>query len=284
MSAVRTAAKRGVSAARRASNPGHRLPRRAYAHCFIEQDGVHSRLHLHHFYSLFLPDIDEPVTVHVRVHDATGTVLGELSRTLTPFSSLTLPMAEVLAEIGAISELGTVAVDVEPGDRQAQRLVEVGPPEATAQSPFWMGFHDDRGSIAYVHSIDQYYGAVFGVGPLARLAYRSRWHRGGAWTSKRLVDAQGLLRADAYLVNHSPEDGRTTVRWIADPDGPVVAERIVTIAAHGVARVTVDAADLSRVKEPIDRIRLEVDDLLTGNGKPYVMLRYGDGPFSLHHG
>ena len=34
----------------------------------------------------------------------------------------------------------------------------------------------------------------------------------------------------------------------------------------------------------VPALRLEVDNLFTGNGKPYVLARYGSGPFSLHHG
>jgi hypothetical protein len=30
--------------------------------------------------------------------------------------------------------------------------------------------------------------------------------------------------------------------------------------------------------------RIGMDPLLTGNGKPYVLMRYGGGPLSLHHG
>jgi hypothetical protein len=48
--------------------------------------------------------------------------------------------------------------------------------------------------------------------------------------------------------------------------------------------VSVTGDDVARASAPVERLRLEVDGLLTGNGKPYVMLRYGDGPFSLHHG
>jgi hypothetical protein len=99
-----------------------------------------------------------------------------------------------------------------------------------------------------------------------------------------LIDTDGLRRADAYLVNHSPSAGRTTVRWRAHPDGATLAERTVTVQPHGAVRVSVTGDDVARASAPVERLRLEVDGLLTGNGKPYVMLRYGDGPFSLHHG
>jgi hypothetical protein len=276
--------KRGVTMARRAVNPKGRLPRRGYEHCFIEEEGVHSRLHLHHFYSLFLPDVNEPIEAHVYAFGADGRRLGSVTRTLQPLTSLVLPMTEVLAELRSSEVLGSVAVDVEPSEHYAKQLVAIGPQNAMVQSPFWMGYYDDGGSVAYVHSIDQYYGEVFGVGRIAGLAYRARWHRGGDWSSKRLIDTDGLRRADAYLVNHSPSAGRTTVRWRAHPDGATLAERTVTVQPHGAVRVSVTGDDVARASAPVERLRLEVDGLLTGNGKPYVMLRYGDGPFSLHHG
>ncbi len=284
MTSAASLKKRGVTMARRAVNPRGRLPRRGYEHCFIEEEGVHSRLHLHHFYSMFLPDVNEPVDAHVHVFGADGRRLGTVTRRLQPLTSLVLPMTEVLAELSSPATLGSVAVDVEPSDAYARKLVELGPQNAMAQSPFWMGYFDDGGSVAYVHSIDQFYGAVFGVGRVAGLAYRARWHRSGEWASKRLIETAGLRRADAYLVNHSSSAGQTTIRWRAHPDGATLAERTVTVQPHGAVRVGVTAEDVASASTPVERLRLEVDGLLTQNGKPYVMLRYGDGPFSLHHG
>ena len=71
---------------------------------------------------------------------------------------------------------------------------------------------------------------------------------------------------------------------MAHPDGAVVVEKSVTVQAHGAARVSVGGDDLQRQATAVDKLRLEVDGLLTANGKPYVMVRYRDGPFSLHHG
>lgn len=283
MSAARSLALRGVKLARRASNPARRLPRRGYAHCFIEADGVHSRLHLHHFYSLFLPDLTEPVDAHIHVFSEAGKALGVVTRRLTPFSSLTLPMSEVLSELGTSAALGTVALDIEPGIGYSRRLVELGPQSAMAQSPFWMGYYGDDGSVAYIHSIDQHFGTVFGIGRIGSIAFRAHWHRGGDWASKRLIDAQGLRQADAYLVNHSTAAGRPTVRWLAHPEKTILSEHTETVRAHGAIRVSVTADDLARAAGTVDKLRLEVDGLLTSNGKPYVMVRYGNGPFSLHH-
>ncbi len=276
--------KRGIRLTQRAVNPRGRLPRRGYEHCFIEEEGVHSRLHLHHFYSMFLPDVNEPVDAHVHVFGAEGARLGVVSRRLQPLTSLVLPMTEVLAELKSTETLGSVAVDVEPSQTYERKLVEIGPDNARAQSPFWMGYFDAGGSVAYVHSIDQFYGEVFGVPRIAAFAFRARWHRGGEWSSKRLIDAPGLRRADAYLVNYSSSAGETTIRWRGHPDGAVLSERTVTVQPHGAVRVSVSGDDVANAATPVERIRLEVDGLLTENGKPYVMLRYGDGPFSLHHG
>lgn len=181
--------------------------------------------------------------------------------------------------------MGTVVLDVEPAARHNQALIEAGPEGAMAQSPFWMGFFDDRGSVAYIHSIDQNYGDVFGVGRVAGMAYKARWRRGGPWTSKRLIEARGLRQLDAFLVNHSPASGRTTLRWLAHPSGATVVEHSLEVAGHGVARATLTAADVERAGGlDGEYLHLEVDDLLTSNGKPYLMSRYGAGPFSLHHG
>jgi hypothetical protein len=276
--------KRGVRLTQRAVNPRGRLPRRGYEHCFIEEEGVHSRLHLHHFYSMFLPDVNEPVDAHVHVFGAGGVRLGVVTRTLQPLTSLVLPMTEVLAELKSTETLGSVALDVEPSAAYERKLVEIGPDNARVQSPFWMGYFDAGGSVAYVHSIDQFYGEVFGVPRAAGFAFRARWHRGGEWSSKRLIDAEGLRRADAYLVNYSSSAGETTIRWRAHPDGAVLSQQTVTVQPHGAVRVSVSGEDVAKASGPVGQLRLEVDGLLTENGKPYVMLRYGNGPFSLHHG
>ncbi len=227
--------KRGVRLTQRAVNPRGRLPRRGYEHCFIEEEGVHSRLHLHHFYSMFLPDVTEPVDAHVHVFGADGARLGVVTRTLQPLSSLVLPMTEVLTELKSTETLGSVALDVEPSAGYERKLVEIGPDNARAQSPFWMGYYDAGGSVAYVHSIDQFYGEVFGVPRAAGFAFRARWHRGAEWSSKRLIDAEGLRRADAYLVNYSSSAGATTIRWRAHPGGAVLvaADRDRAAARRG---------------------------------------------------
>lgn len=258
------------------------LPRRAYAHLFIESEGVHSRLHLHHFYSLFLPDVTDPVSVHVELHDAEGRKLGTQDRTLQPFGSELLAVGELLATMGASAPWGSAIVDVEPSPAHTARLLELGPELASVQSPFWMGFWDEGGSVAYVHSIDQHFGQVFGVNRLAGHVHQTPWARGGHWTSNRIIEAAGLERLDAYLMNQTPAAGATAISWLSHPDGDPVVRRTVELNPRGVARISVTRADLEGRQVPT--LRLEVDDLFTGNGKPYVLARYGSGPFSLHHG
>jgi len=282
MSLIVDAKHRAAHLITRTTRAAGQLPRRAYAHLFIETEGVHSRLHLHHFYSLFLPDIDEPVTVHVELHDAEGRKLGTQDRVMQPFGSELLAVSDLLAAVGAGSPWGSAIVDVEPSRAHVARLLEVGPEQASVQSPFWMGFWDEGGSVAYVHSIDQHFGQVFGVNRLAGHVHQTPWARGGHWTSNRIIEAAGLERLDAFLMNQTPAPGQTSVSWLSHPEGETVVRREVGLQPRGVARISVTKEDLQ--KRPAEGLRLEVENLFTGNGKPYVMARYGSGPFSLHHG
>ena len=51
----------------------------------------------------------------------------------------------------------------------------------------------------------------------------------------------------------------------------------------GAKPVFVDAEPRTGAVDRAPRSR-GMDPLLTGNGKPYVLMRYGGGPLSLHHG
>ncbi len=109
MTTVRDIKVRTRDTVRKLVKPADVLPKRGYAHFFIETEGIHSRLHLHHFYSLFLPDLDEAVQVHIRVHDEAGKTLGTVTRSLTSFASLNLPASELLGELGSSAPMGTVS-------------------------------------------------------------------------------------------------------------------------------------------------------------------------------
>jgi hypothetical protein len=55
----------------------------------------------------------------------------------------------------------------------------------------------------------------------------------------------------------------------------------LTLAPRAVARLRLDVDELRTAAK---EVRLGVDPLPTPNGKPYVMMRYGSGPLSVHHG
>ena len=65
-----------VTAAHQRAVSAGKVPRRPYAHYFIEADGLHSRLHLQNYYSTFWPDVDEPAVAHVTAFASDGTRLG----------------------------------------------------------------------------------------------------------------------------------------------------------------------------------------------------------------
>jgi hypothetical protein len=71
-----------------------KVPRRCYAHHFIEGEGLHSRLHLQNYYSTFWPDVDEPAVAHVSAFDADGTRLGTADVDLPRFGSLFLEASD----------------------------------------------------------------------------------------------------------------------------------------------------------------------------------------------
>ena len=187
MSASPSLARRGIRIARRALNPSGKLPRRGYAHCFIEEDGVHSRLHLHNFYSLFLPDIRDPVDVHVRVYGADGRNLGTVSRRLAPFTSLTLPMADVLKELHASAPLrhGRGRRRARRSLRQAAR--RSGPAECHGSVPVLDGLLRRRWQCR-VRPLDR---------PVLRRGFRHRESR-GVCVSRTLASRRRLVEQASH--------------------------------------------------------------------------------------
>jgi hypothetical protein len=90
--------------------------------------------------------------------------------------------------------------------------------------------------------------------------------------------------------SHSPFATPMTVSMTAfDNAGGTIGStpEIATLAPGELERVRVSAEELATwpVRHPeIPHVRIGLEPLLTGNGKPYVIMRYADGPPSLHHG
>lgn len=260
-----------------------KVPRRAYAHYFIEDEGLHSRIHLQNFWSTFWPQFDAPAQARIQVRDESGHELGTVERELPRFGSAFIEMRQVLAELGASPREGTVAIDLDPPDEVKAALGDIpNPLEAEVNTPYWMAYYDADENYMYVHSIDKLGGAVFGTTKAMEWMLTRSPDHGERWRSWRLLELDRLSEVQIVAINHSAERGRTTVGLYGNNDDSPLYERELELGPRELARVRVPASELSTDAETFGRIGL--DPLLTGNGKPYVLLRYGSGPLSIHHG
>jgi hypothetical protein len=260
----------------------------AYTHYFIESEGLHSRVHLQNFYSTFWPQVREPAVAHILVHDDAGQPQRSARREIPPFGSLFLEVSELLAEIGSGATEGTVAIDLEPPAGVRAQFHELpSAEEAEIKTAFWMAYYDDTENYMYVHSIDLLGGQVFGASRLLTWAMTRSVAQGERWHSWRLLEADRLSDLQVVCINHSPAPRSTVVGVYSADTSTALYERAVHLGPRALARVRVPPAELAAwpVRHPgIRLLRIGVDPLLTNNGKPYVIMRYADGPPSLHHG
>ena len=265
-----------------------RPPRGAYEHYFIESEGIHSRIHLQNFWSTFWPQVDESATAHVFAFDAYGTPLGQVERELPRFNSLFLEIRDLLAELGAEAAEGTVAVDLEPPQGVRTHFHELPQPEAIEiKTPFWMAYYDGSENFMYVHSIEMLHGETFGAPRLLKRSIDANVPEGAPWRSWRLLDVDQLRELQIVAINHSPKPRTSTVGvYPANAEEALWSDRF-DFAPRQLRRVHVPAEVIAGWRERVSELpfaRVGLDPLMTGNGKPYVLVRYADGPLSLHHG
>ena len=268
----------------------HRVPRYAYRHYFIETEGLHSRVHFQNFYSTMWPHLEEPVQVRIEAASAAGRSLGSVERTVAPFGSLFLEAAELLAELGALEPEGTIMLDAQPPASVLADLTSFPLPDQfdlLMGTPFWMAYRDERENYMYVHAISPEMGRFYGVpGALGRMLIRGSSRPAGLWRAGRLIDAAGLEELQIVVVNHSasPRTSTLGIYGVAD-DTPIWQEQL-HLGSHQVRRLTVPGGALGGflAREAAGRFRVGMDPLPTSNGKPYLLMRYGTGPLSLHHG
>jgi hypothetical protein len=265
-----------------------RPPRYAYTHYFIEGEGFHSRIHLQNFYSTFWPQVQEPAVAHIRLFDDGGRPQGECQRVIPPFGSLFLDVADLLDELGCHILEGSVAIDLEPAPAVRAQFHDL--PDADqveVKTPFWMAYYDGHENFMYVHSIDTLGGEVFGSpGPL-RWAMTRNVPSGESWRSWRLLDAARLSDLQIVCMNTSPERRSTVVGLYSADDSVTLYQEPQELGPRAVTRVRVPVEDIREwpTRHPgVEHVRIGLDPLLTANGKPYVIMRYADGPPSLHHG
>ena len=267
-----------------------RIPRLGFQHYFIESEGLHSRVHLQNFYSTFWADLDVPATADIQIFAGDGRALGRIERRLAPFGGLFLEVREILAEVGASVTEGSVTIDLQPPRQVLADLAASSIPEPWSlriSTPFWMAYYDDEENYMYVHSIDRFAGAFRGVPrPVARVMSRRFSATGPSWRSGRVIDIEGLMDLQVVAINHS---ARARTAWLgihdAVGDRPVWRTEL-SFAPHQLHRVRPDVEAIARELNALggSQVRIGVDPLPTPNGKPYVLMRYGAGPLSLHHG
>jgi len=260
------------------------VPRRAYAHYFMNADGIRSRVHLQNFYSTFFPLTPTDATAHVWLYDSLGKLLAKKSFVVPPFGQLYLEVDDILGE--DVTMEGMIYIDFEPPAVIRKQLKTV--PDIrrlTVGTPFWVSYHDEHDNYMYVHSIEQYrgkvWGAVWPVGPMMERATPVR----EPWKSWRLLDVELLEELQIVAMNHARLEGTTTVSVISGT-GEVLWSEEITLQTRQSRRLIVPVAEIEKWKTKADpgTVRIALDPVLSDNGKPYVIMRYGGGPLSLHHG
>ena len=187
--------------------------------------------------------------------------------------------------MGADASEGIVSIDLEPSDEVKARF-DVIPKveEVQLNTPFWMSYYDASENYMYVHSIEKLRGEVYGASASLKVL-RGRQQEGGEkWRSWRLLDAADLAEVSVVTVNYGTEAGHHDRRPL-HPGRP--ADRGADAGLR--SRYSCTASCSRRTRSPrtctaSEYVRIGLDPMLTENGKPYVMMRYGDGPLSLHHG
>jgi len=262
-----------------------RVPRVAFQHYFIETAGLHSRVMLQNFYSTFWPHLGAQATARIDVFTPDGRRVGRYEERLAPFGSLFLEAKDLLTRVGAELDEGSLTIDLEPPPGVLDELASfplAEPWTLRISTPFWMAYYDGDENYMYVHSIDRQVGEFYGVpAPVGWFLSRRFGVPGGSWRAGRLLDTGGLKELQIVAINHGAVQRTSTVGLFdAVTDDPVWTAKH-TFAPHALQRFAVPPETLS---ERSLQVRVGVDPLATINGKPYVLMRYGDGPLSLHHG
>jgi len=260
------------------------VPRRAFAHYFMNTEGITSRAHLQNFYSTFFPLSLTDATAHVTLCDSTGKVIARKDFVVPPYGQLYLEVKDIVGH--DLDMEGMIYIDFEPPAVIRKQLKTIpGLQQLTVQTPFWVSYRDTEDNYMYVHSIESYRGKVWGaVWPLNQMMAKAA-PEGGSWRSWRLLDVALLDELQVIVINHGHKTGTSTVSVVGD-DGTKLWSEEVTLSTRESRRLVVPEQLIAqwKTRDDLATVRVAVDPLFTGNGKPYVIMRYGGGPWSLHHG
>lgn len=269
---------------KRAASSGF-VPRRPFAHYYLNTEGIKSRIHLQNFYSSFWPDINESALATIKIYDRDGSLTHNVKREIEPFGQMYLEMEEFADSSGTRAE-GMVFVDLEPGQKIKKMFTNL--PElqrVEIRTPFWMSYRDEHENYMYVHSISTVDGEVKGaIPPIDWALSRSVVDR-PSWKSWRLLDVQLLEGLQVVAMNHSQANGESTLGIYGDKGEQLWSESI-SLSPRQVKRVRVPGELISewKLNHSSEHVRIGMDPLLSSNGKPYIVMKYAGGPLSLHHG
>lgn len=260
------------------------FPRYPFAHYFLNDDIITSTLHIHNFYSVFFPDIKSYAIGRVWFHDSSGNLSYRKRFKIPPFGQVYLTAKDLNKSDGPME--GMVYVDLRPPREVRARLRSL-PNSRTmvSQTPFWVSYADRDQNHMYVHSIDTYAGRIFGyLWPGSQLKPRKATTP-TSWKSWRIIELSLLSELEVIVMNHSPEKGDCNVQIWSDDDSQLWNFPLA-LKTRETKRVRVPQSLINDLVESKStrNIRIGIEDMLTPNGKPYVLMRYGMGPRSLHHG
>jgi hypothetical protein len=260
------------------------VPRRAFAHYFMNTEGIRSRVHLQNFYTTFFPLTLTEATAHVWLCGKGGKIIAQKDFVVPPLGQLYLEIEDIVGH--DLDMEGMIYIDFEPPAVIRKQLKTIpNLQQLTVQTPFWVSYRDEKDNYMYVHSIESYRGKVFGaIWPLSLMMAKVAPER-PTWKSWRLLDVALLDELQIVAMNHSHTPGTTTVSVVSD-GGEMLWSEGVSLETRASRRVVVPEAELAgwKARNDLGNVRIALDPLLTGNGKPYVIMRYSGGPWSLHHG
>lgn len=259
----------------------HASPRIPYLHYWTLREGAQSLICLHNFFSILAPETRLPCRAFIRLYDADGRKVASTSLDLPPRGSRMLDVGVILRSVSGSANgplEGSLELDVAPpGDFS----LVAGEPGAlsVSSSYFYMLYRSPRGMLTTVHAIERgptYRGVPAPLGSLLGLRTRAL---AGSWRSKRAISAANLGEIRTVAINHASGPREMHLGLKRGPAGPVVAETSRRVPSLGLLVLE------HLVPEPHGGDYVVFSRALaTPNSKPYVWVRYGSGPMSMHHG
>jgi len=253
-------------------------PRVAYMHYWTLREEADSLVTFHNYFSLLDPAARGPCHADLRLYDAAGRTLASRGLDVPARGCAQVSVRALLRTAGAPPDAleGSVELDVLPPEDFSHERNETGSFEVSA-ARFFMIYRSPAGMMATAHCLEKtatYRGLPSPFAGLLKVHAR----RPGAWCCKRPISARNLSEVRAVAVNYADEPRALHLALWAGAHGEIVAEAHRVVAPRGVL-----ALEYRGVRADAPFYTLHSDALPTPNGKPYLWVRYGDGPMATHH-